>query len=285
MNIENTENPYSTGLQEAQISEDVKIKEVSESFTDGSEENKSSEPIDINQIEAFDQSIHDETLEKLDIIKKEEHKEQTHVGDVSNKVNNDQIQAKIEVEKFIAEDFDKIQKLQQFGLINSAQGQNLKQEVLKKAFDKLVEAEKVKRGFSPMLKDESVLNKNEGFEEFSKSNPDFFTKCGRKEVLDYLKSGDVIVGKDELTKISEVIRIVEKSAIERYLKKTAHEKALIGSNEVAKQRLTANAQRTGFSDSNLLRTFTRDQIGKMSGAEFAKYESVIMEQLRKGLIK
>ena len=31
--------------------------------------------------------------------------------------------------------------------------------------------------------------------------------------------------------------------------------------------------------------FTREQIGKMSGAEFARNEKTIMDQLRKGLIK
>jgi len=65
----------------------------------------------------------------------------------------------------------------------------------------------------------------------------------------------------------------------------SHEKTLISSNEAAKQKLTANAQKTGFSDKNLSRTFTREQIGKMSSAEFAKYESSIMEQLKKGQIR
>jgi hypothetical protein len=48
--------------------------------------------------------------------------------------------------------------------------------------------------------------------------------------------------------------------------------------------LTANAQNKGFQDKNFSRTFTREQIGKMSGAEFAKYEPLIMEHLKKGLI-
>ena len=172
----------------------------------------------------------------------------------------------------------------QAGLINSVQGQNLKKEVLKKAFDKLVQTEKNRRTSTTASQPVQPVNKNEVFEEFSKSNPDFFTSDGRKEVLNYLKSEDVIVGKDELSKISNIIRTVEKAAIDRYLKKVTHEKTLRDSNEVAKQRLTANAQKSS-SSANLSRTFTREQIGKMSSAEFAKYESVIMENLKKGLIK
>ncbi len=49
-------------------------------------------------------------------------------------------------------------------------------------------------------------------------------------------------------------------------------------------RLRANAQNANFDDTQT-RVFTREQIGKMSGAEFAKYEKAIMEQLRKGLIR
>ena len=77
---------------------------------------------------------------------------------------------------------------------------------------------------------------------------------------------------------------LEKSAIEKYLQQQAHEKSLNDENEAAKQRLQANAQNQMFTDDNS-RIFTREQIGKMSGAEFAKNEQAIMEQLRKGLIR
>ena len=55
-------------------------------------------------------------------------------------------------------------------------------------------------------------------------------------------------------------------------------------NEAAKMRLRANAQ-NAVSDSGTNMVFTREQIGKMSGAEFAKYERAIMDQLKKGLIR
>ena len=228
------------------------------------------------QEEEIDQNLYNEVLEKLDIVKKENKQE----------IQETPVQARNQVENDIAQDLDKIKKLMQLGLINSNQGQNLQKQVLQKAFDNLVQAEKIKRTLSPASQTNeqvSSTNKDEIFEEFSKSNPDFFTSDGRKEVLNYLKSGDVIVGKDELSKISDIIRTVEKAAIERYLQKVTYEKTLKNSNETAKQRLTANAQQSGFNG-NFSRTFTREQIGKMSSAEFVKYESSIMEQLKKGLI-
>lgn len=244
----------------------------------------------------LDQELHKEILEKLDIIKKEqvqdiqENLKQEKFKNTENSQSKNQIENDVKIG--LSQDFAKIQKLVKTGLINSEQGQNLKKQVLKTAFDKLVQAEKIKRALSPASEASHQVNmpvegqnKNEVFEEFSQKNPDFFTSNGRKEVLNYLKSGDALVGRDELSKISDIIRTVEKAAIDRYLQKVTHEKTLRSSNEVAKRRLTANAQKTGFSDKNLSRSFTRGQIGKMSSAEFAKYEPFIMDQLKKGLIK
>lgn len=240
-------------------------------------ENKNEIGLQETQASEIDKDIYEEVLEKLDIKPKEKKQ------DIQEKS-----QTKMQIEKVIPQDFLKIQKLVNAGLINSLQGQNLKKQVLQKAFDSLVQTEKIKRNLLPALSQNKQINmssnKNEVFEEFSKNNPDFFSSEGRKEVLDYLKSNEVIVGKDELNKISGIIRAVEKAAIERYLQKAAHEKTLRDSNETAKQRLTTNAQKSGLSG-NLSRIFTREQIGKMSSAEFAKYESAIMEQLKKGLIR
>ena len=246
----------------------------------------------------IDKDLHDKILEKLDIKQKNDTQDiqeknlQEQPKPDANFNDAERIKTKIQVEQAISQDFAKIQKLVESGLINSAQGQNLKKQVLKKAFDMLVQTEKAKRALPQTLEKSGQLNnpvnKNKvsekAFEEFGKSNPDFFTSDGRKEVLNYLKSNDVVIGKDELNQISGIIRTVEKAAIDRYLQNAAHEKTLKDSNETAKQRLTANAQKSSLSG-NLSRTFTREQIGKMSSAEFAKYESMIMEQLKKGQIK
>lgn len=232
--------------------------------------------------------LYNEILEKLDIKKKDNKQDSQKNFIKENFENLEKNQNKNNIEKSLSQDFDKIQKLVKAGLINSKQGQNLKKQVLKKAFDKLVQTEKIKRALLPQFSENRQIPKTvdsvQALEEFNKNSPDFFSSSGRQEVLDYLKSGGVSFGTDELNKISDLIRIVEKSAIDRYLQKAAHEKTLKSSNDNAKQRLTANAQKSGVS-SNLSRTFTREQIGKMSGSEFNKYESSIMEALKKGLIK
>lgn len=300
MSLEETNGSSNADSQEIQLTED-KTEDLTESKNESQQEE--TPEIEIHseqklenkdfQISEADQKLYDEVLEKLDIKPKEfkqdiqeksmrENSEQTELSK-TQKLGTSEIQIKQTIEQ----DFLKIQQLIQTGLINSVQGQNLKQQVLKKAFDKLVQTEKMKRSspaFNPDTIDVKPSNKNEVFEEFSKSNPDFFVPEGRKEVLDYLKSDDVIIGKDELNKISSIIRSVEKSAIDRYLQKMTHEKTLRESNESAKQRLSANAQKSS-SGTNYSKTFTREQIGKMSSAEFAKNESVIMDQLQKGLIK
>lgn len=239
-----------------------------------------------------DKTLHKEVLEKLDIVKKEQN--ENKVQDLEKesylkKIKDlQEFQTKTKIEKSISQDFDQIQKLVKASLINSAQGQNLKKQVLKKAFDKLVQAEKSKRNFTTDIEkgnlQNQVTDKNKVFEDFSKSNPDFFIAEGRKEVLDYLKSGDVVLDGNELGKITDIIRRIEKSAIDRYLQKVAHEKTLKTSNENAKQRLTANAQKSN-PNAKYSGTFTREQIGKMSPAEFSKYEKAIMEQLKKGIIR
>lgn len=288
MELEDKQDSSYTDGQELQLSD-------SEIETD-----KTSDELEIKSENNFEQNIHqnehekklyEEVLEKLDIVKKtkkqgiqdESLKEKLKNEEFLDKIQNSETtQAKNQIEVALKQDFAKIQKLVKVGLINSAQGQNLKKQVLKKAFDKLVQAERIKREQIPSQ--QAMQKTGKTIDEFSKSNPDFFSPKGRKEVFDYLKSGNVILGEDEFNKISDVIRLVEKSAIERYLQKAAHEKTLRDSNENAKQRLTANAQKTS-QGVNLYKSFTREQIGKMSAKEFAKYEKAIMEALKKGLIK
>ena len=123
-----------------------------------------------------------------------------------------------------------------------------------------------------------------GIEDFLRENPDFFKQNGRNQVLDYLKNSNAIVDKHEILRISQLIEALEQSAVNGYLQNQAHAKSLNDENEAAKKKLRANAQNSNTADANA-RVFTREQIGKMNGAEFAKNERAIMEQLRKGLIR
>lgn len=249
-----------------------------------------------NKEEVQLQGFYDEILDKLDIVKKQNpqdnqdktKQENLKLDSFINKVKDlEKNKSQNLLEKSLKQDFDKIQKLVKNGLINSKQGQNLKKEVLKKAFDKLVQTEKIKRNQANKNQinyKNTAMDTNKNIEEFSQNNPNFFDSQGRKEVLNYLKSGNVSLGKDDINKISDIVRIIEKSAIDRFIQKAAHEKNLRTSNESAKQKLRANAQKTGFSG-HFSRTFTREQIGNMSSEEFAKYEPAIMEALKRGLIK
>ena len=126
---------------------------------------------------------------------------------------------------------------------------------------------------------EPVLNP---IDLFSQENPGFFDKSARSDVLSYIRNFDM--DKDEITKIAKMIETLEKSAIDGYLKQSAHDKTLNDENLTAKSKLTSYAQNATL-DGNNNKVFTREEIGKMSGDEFAKNEKLIMEQVRQGLIK
>lgn len=169
-----------------------------------------------------------------------------------------------------------LQTLLNSGLISQQQGQNLLNHIIS-ALGEIVQQK-------PIDEPKTIFDKGKAFKEFEKDNPEFFNCDGRSEIMNYLKSDDIQFDKDELSKIAKIVEQVEKSAIERYLKKAAHEENLAKSNSEAKQRLQANAQKSKSDGKNNI-TFTREQIGKMSSAEFLENEKKIMDQLKKGLIK
>ena len=111
---------------------------------------------------------------------------------------------------------DALQSLLNSGFINPQQGQNLLNHIIRAALDENVQS---------MQADNPKINfdKNAAFKEFEKENPDFFTQDGRSEIMNYLKSDEIQFDKDELSKIAKIVEQVEKSAVERYLKKAAHD--------------------------------------------------------------
>lgn len=120
------------------------------------------------------------------------------------------------------------------------------------------------------------------FDIFNQEHPGFFEKSARGDVLNYIRNFDM--DKDEISKIAKMIETLENSAIDGYLKKSAHDKTLNDENTAAKSKLTSYAQNSAI-DGNNNKVFTREEIGKMSGDEFVKNEKLIMEQVRQGLIK
>ena len=175
-------------------------------------------------------------------------------------------------------DISIIDNFMKAGIINPVQGQHLLNYILNKAQEFIVKQRQIET--FQAQKNMTVS----GIEDFLRENPDFFKQNGRNQVLDYLKNSNAIVDKDEILRISQLIEALEQSAVNGYLQNQAHAKSLNDENEAAKKKLRANAQNSNTADANA-RVFTREQIGKMNGAEFAKNERAIMEQLRKGLIR
>ena len=182
------------------------------------------------------------------------------------------------VRKTALKDLAIIDNFMKSGIINPVQGQHLMNYVLNKAREVIVQQQQA-GSFIP-----GQAAAVSGIDEFTRENPDFFKQNQRNQVLEYLRNSNAGVDKDEILRISQMIEALEQGAVQGYLQKQAHAKSLNDESEAAKQRLRANAQNPNAAENNA-RIFTREQIGKMSGAEFAKNERAIMEQLRKGLIR
>ena len=184
------------------------------------------------------------------------------------------------VKQMALNDIQLIENLVQTGVMTQEQGQNLMNYVTKKAFEKYTLSQ---QNSQTPVNAQQILPAVENVQSIDVM-PEFFNRDGRVDVFDYLKNANAVFDEDELSKISALVEKIENTAIERYLREKDHEKTLNSENEAAKQKLRAYAQNS-VSDGNKNLVFTREQIGKMSGAEFAKYERMIMDQLRKGLIK
>ena len=203
--------------------------------------------------------------------------------EIFNLANNN-INVMAEIEKALENEFMTVQNLLKKGIITSEQGRCL---ILNLA-NTGNEIKKYKDSINLAQNNASIENSNNEISEenyldlFNKENPDFFSGDGRTAVLNYIK--DLKMDKDEINKIAEIVKGLESCAIDNYLKKTAHEKSLNDENLAARSKLTAYAQ-TANSGNTLDRIFTRDDIGKMSGDEFNKAEKIILEQVKKGLVK
>ena len=185
------------------------------------------------------------------------------------------------VKQMALNDIQLIENLVQTGVMTQEQGQNLMNYVTKKAFEKYTLSQQNSQTPVNMTRQTPSPVQNA---LAAAAVPEFFNRDGRVDVFDYLKNANAVFDEDEISKISALVEKIENTAIERYLREKDHEKTLNSENEAAKQKLRAYAQNSA-SDGNKNLVFTREQIGKMSGAEFAKYERMIMDQLRKGLIK
>ncbi len=112
----------------------------------------------------------------------------------------------------------------------------------------------------------------------------------RECLLNYLKNLDIELDEDDLRNIEEVVLELEKTAILRHAKDSGDNgaqdalKLLNQSNEIAKGRLITGPLKGSKVKEPLRKIFSRDEIAKMSTAEFIKNEPAINYQLQNGLL-
>lgn len=190
-----------------------------------------------------------------------------------------------QLEEVIANDVQRLQLLMQQGVLTKVQWQYLMTQLTQKAeainmCKQALPSVQLPQSIPSETKTPEQLNS--ALDLFNQENPGFFDKSGRGDVLNYIK--DLDVDKDEISKIAQLVENLENSAVDGYLKQSAHEKSLNDENLAAKSKLTSYAQNAS-QGGNFNRIFTREDIGNMSGEEFAKNEKLIMDQVRQGLIK
>ncbi len=187
-----------------------------------------------------------------------------------------------QLEQAVNNDIARVKMLMAQGIITSNEAQYLVSQLVNKA--NIIESYKQLPVANPQLSQPQppITPVQNPFDLFNQEKPGFFDGESRGAVLDYIRNLDV--DKDEITKIAALIEGVEKGAVDGYLKKSAHDKSLNDENSAAKSKLTSYAQNAS-NGGDIGRIFTREDIGNMSGEEFAKNEKLIMEQVRQGLIK
>lgn len=187
-----------------------------------------------------------------------------------------------QLEQAIATDTLRLQNLLQQGVITKQQGQYLMAQLAKRANEINMCKNSVPFPIQESQDSQTQVNQMTPLESFKQENPDFFNAKSRGAVLDYIKNYNL--DKNEISQVAKLVEQLENSAVDSYLKKSAHEKSLNDENSAAKSKLNSYAQNTTGS-SNMNRIFTREDIGKMSNDEFTKNEKLIMDQVKQGLIK
>lgn len=187
-----------------------------------------------------------------------------------------------QLEQAIATDTLRLQTMLQQGVITKQQGQYLMAQLAKRANEINMCKNSVPFPSQAQTQQPQAQNQMSPLETFTEQNPEFFNVGGRNAVLDYIKNYNL--DKDEISQVAKIVEQLENSAINSYLKKSAHEKSLNDENSAAKSKLNAYAQNS-TGNSNMNRIFTREDIGKMTSEEFTKNEKLIMDQVKQGLIK
>lgn len=192
-----------------------------------------------------------------------------------------------QLEQSIGADVQNVNNLVQKGIITQKQGQYLLAQLAGKA----QQINEYKNNLQSMTNAPAQTAATTSMPQFAETNqiemfnklrPGFFDEEGRGDLRNYLNG--YRMDKDEMLRIAALVEELEDSAVNRYLKKSAYDKSLNAENEIAKRKLTAYAQNSPTNSKNN-RIFTREEIGRMSGDEFARNEKLIMDQVKQGLLK
>lgn len=105
-------------------------------------------------------------------------------------------------------------------------------------------------------------------------------------LLKYLQNLDIELTEADLKEIESVVLELEKAAIMASEAKNGQNAldALKSTNELAKERLITGPMMSNGGQTPPQKVFTRDEIAKMSTAEFIKNEPMINYQLQNGLL-
>ena len=192
-----------------------------------------------------------------------------------------------QLEQSIGADVQNVNNLVQKGIITQKQGQYLLAQLAGKA----QQINEYKNNLQSMTNAPAQTAATTSMPQFAETNqiemfnklrPGFFDEEGRGDLRNYLNG--YRMDKDEMLRIAALVEGLEDSAVNRYLKKSAYDKSLNAENEIAKRKLTAYAQNSPTNSTNN-RIFTREEIGRLSGDEFARNEKLIMDQVKQGLLK
>lgn len=275
--------------QDMQDEQKEQTSEILEGITNSKKEMKVNiEHQDDSDLKTVDEKESPKLNAELNLEHNAKNQADTKLEEVSqkqNQANLREIERKMyEIEMKTKEDISNVQTLLNVGFLSPLQAKSLVQLIMKKGNDRLLQCGISEPKNSISDASENLFDKKRAIIEFENENPDFFNEKGRLDVLNYVKSGSLEFDKNELVQISKLIEAVEAAAVARYLKQQEYDAKVTKTNEIAKSRLTSNAQNAKEIPSSQS-LFTREQIGKMSGAEFTKNEKLIMEQLKKGLIR
>ncbi len=141
--------------------------------------------------------------------------------------------------------------------------------------------ESIKQNMAATFSNSKVLSANTGI-DFSKSE---FLKA-RECLLNYLQKSGVELDEAELKDIEAIVLELEKNAVSRFGADNGQNtlNSLNRDNELAKERLMTGSMQGSNIQKPLDKLFSREEIAKMSTAEFIKNEPVINYQLQNGLL-